>query len=793
MSSPRGNAFSSSEFVRLIVHPLFANMPEPDSSARKPRSTDLQPKKFRPSSPKGMDPATSIVDLGKDFADIILMPSSTKKTLKSARGLPVEMILAGLSLGFFIAGVERAPRIKLEHVPDIDPQDLLETWLAWKATATSPAALGQIAKRGNDFSWLHLDNSTQCNLERLAAAATTMAYAWALLRQKGGLPSKSDQLKGTALIDITLAKGEPERIEGPPIILQQKSEDPLVIAAEEVRKGHRVAVLCSASAFQVGGAFLTGGCHFLEEAMCMQSTLFNSLQKAACIAEDKQLKDAFGRPVHVPEYGAVLSPSVDVFRSNGDAGYAPAKPFELAAVLSLSLPNRNPKLDVPLDNRTGEDYDKLIEQKFRAAFMGAVSVGARVLVIPKMGCGELENLPSDIGRALGREMFYWTGRFDTVIIAGSTELFESARTFYEANLPNAAPTQQAHVLALKDTAVARKEDGLPNTGCAGNLALLTGCAAGWAAKYHLATEFDTKAPTSARQLSAELKSKALEEHSKRKAYGWLALLTSCAANKVGPNGNATGSNPRRSECARQLGTELKLKALEEHSKNKAPPSSELFEKYGMSNGKIPSWKLRSCMTEFYGGEVPTDEELQFLTRSSDPTANQRLIPVEELQEALRAWELYKEFNKDIELVFYLYDDAASGKLEESQVIHILQEMTTDSGEPLTLEQVMTIMRRADVGYDGLMSRFDFAVMIVKWQALEPVTVEEKAIKETEPLCLRMDTFPWVKIRCQLAVCETVPCQVMSRVCFCSLQDKDSADFKDDGLKGSADFKRQFLV
>jgi len=313
-----------------------------------------------------------------------------------------------------------------------------------------------------------------------------------------------------------------------------------------------------------------------------------------------------------------------------------------------------------------------------------------------------------------------------MIVAGSIELYESARSWYKA----AASTDEAPVPSEAD-----KDNG-----------------------------FDARAWTGT--------SSASNAHS----Y-W----------------SATSANPGRTECARQLGMELRLKALDLQAKHKDTAGqdandrlSELFQKYGMSHGKIPSWKLSRCLTEYYGGVMPSVEELQFLTRSSDPWAIKRLIPLRELKDAMRAWELYKVFNKDIELVFYLYDGESSGKLEESQVIHVLQEIC---GEPLTLEQVMAIMRNADVNYDGAISRFEFTQMVVKWQAL--------GVSSEDTVCQPLANFPWLRLQ--------FPCRerpsLESEWCLCSsstLASMAGASLRDRfqhhaPKDASAEFKRQFLV
>lgn len=687
-----------SDLVQRIVHPLFSAMIEPEAKSRRRGASDLKPRAFRPSLSKGVDPAMAIIELGKDFAELILKTSKDKKTMKSARGLPVEMILAGLSLGFFIAGVEKAPYIELKHVPDIDPGELLETWQIWQRNAKNPQPLRPLDRKGMEFRWIYEDRSPVAHLERLAAAAKSLSHGYVLLRRQHGIPSISKLCNGTELIedvDLPGAGGD-----GLPIQLEFAKGDILDIAVEETGKGNKVAVLSMASGYQVGSGFATGGCHHLgaEEALCMQSTLFFSLQRAAVLAEEHGLQDTFGLPVHIPERGAVVSPGVEVFRHGVDTGYAPMqRSTEISAIVSFSMPNKNSSLkDVPLDRREGDGYDQLLADKFQAALTGAARAGARLLVLPMLGCGELQNSPADVGRILGRTLARFNGYFDTLIVVGSHmedkdqesnlkshDMYEAIRKWYEANSGSSL------------SAVAREG---------------------------FTVEKDLIQPLlklSHQMLSGTTLSKVTGKTS------WAAM----------------GVNPMRSEMTRQLGSELKIAAAAqaaESSKENYSCLVDLLSKYGVGSGKkVPSARLNELLKEWYHGELPPYEELRFITRSTNPKSNMRLIPAREIVESIRAYELYQQFKKDLEIVFYLYDGDGVGQLEESQVVRVLHEM---SGEALTLEQVMVIMRHADINYNhGSISRFEFAIMVVRWQSMMANYYAE------EPLILPMKGFPYFQI------------------------------------------------
>ena len=93
----------------------------------------------------------------------------------------------------------------------------------------------------------------------------------------------------------------------------------LAVATKLARKGEKVAAVNAASAYHAGGGFTTGGRHALEEAMCMQSSLFLSLQKGMRLAEaaetsapswvkPKVQRDGSKWVPHLPDDGVLLSP-----------------------------------------------------------------------------------------------------------------------------------------------------------------------------------------------------------------------------------------------------------------------------------------------------------------------------------------------------------------------------------------------------------------------------------------------------------------------------------------------------
>jgi len=187
------------------------------------------------------------------------------------------------------------------------------------------------------------------------------------------------------------------------------------VAVERTLAGRRAALVSAASAYHAGGGFSSGGRHAMEEALCMQTTLFKSL----LIAEDQaQNQDFAASPCtehngneqghawqrHIPDDGVILSPDIEVFRGGTSEGYPFLRtPVKLCAVVSVAMPNCNPNVrDAPCDRPAEPQvYTALLSLKFIALLTAAQRAGADVLVIPDVGCGVYGNDPRAVGSALG--------------------------------------------------------------------------------------------------------------------------------------------------------------------------------------------------------------------------------------------------------------------------------------------------------------------------------------------------------------------------------------------------------
>eukprot|EP00929_Paragymnodinium_shiwhaense_P052631 TRINITY_DN26370_c0_g1_i1.p1 TRINITY_DN26370_c0_g1~~TRINITY_DN26370_c0_g1_i1.p1 ORF type:complete len:440 (+),score=99.84 TRINITY_DN26370_c0_g1_i1:70-1389(+) len=293
-----------------------------------------------------------------------------------------------------------------------------------------PAVDKLIAREGG-YLWVRRENTGEDRKQRLDAAGTTLGVCRAHgyeLDDAGRVQSVSLQyidkmVEGTRLLrhgDVMVAlKGcraaaAPRR---PRIVIAQEAT---LLEAALVRSwsGATVAAISAASAYHPGGGFRSGGRHALEEAMCMQSTLAVSLQRALWLSrQPAQLVEPPVRVLeqrrdvnwlcYIPDEGCVVSPYVEVFREGSDAGYGfLQEKGTLQAVVSIAMPNCNPSVkDSPLDAPSDRnEYMQLLCKKFECAIGAAQLVGATTLVMPAVGCGVFRNDPADVGLALKRAM-----------------------------------------------------------------------------------------------------------------------------------------------------------------------------------------------------------------------------------------------------------------------------------------------------------------------------------------------------------------------------------------------------
>lgn len=421
-----------SDLLHQVVHPLFADMPDPKvewimpiNPLRRKRRSLSAPRSSSSVSPAPRDPqalpnvAGVIQEIATGMREELQAPAHRRgggARVTAPKQAP-EVVLAALSVALLLACVEKPLLLTLRISRRSDRRPLLDAWRKWSGRARLDAPhWGPMRPRHGGYRWLKEDNAPFSRLERLAAAFVT-------LRQAARLWSVTDLVNNTQLLAPLCLRPAARCI---CTVLWHSRETVLEIAARRAQQGKRVVAISAGSAYHVGGGFLTGGRHALEEAMCMQSTLFFSLQRAAQKAQERDLRDAQGNRIHIPEDGAILSPGVEVFRDGTAAGYAPCAHGRtwLAAVISVAMPNMNPNMtDCPTEHRSKSAMKTLVERKLHAVLQGAARVDAEVIVVPDIGCGVYGNHPSVIGSAFGRVLCGYHSYFSEVIVTGSDEFF----------------------------------------------------------------------------------------------------------------------------------------------------------------------------------------------------------------------------------------------------------------------------------------------------------------------------------------------------------------------------------
>lgn len=194
------------------------------------------------------------------------------------------------------------------------------------------------------------------------------------------------------------------------------------VAMKYAGAGVRTVLLNGASKYSAGGGFIRGGRHAMEEALCTQSTLYLSLQRAIGLSETA---------VHIPDNGVVLSPDVEIFRAGTHQGYEfLSTVLELAAVVSIAMWNMNPKInDAPVDApEDPDDYERTVELKWQAAFQASLSVDPppKVIVVPDIGCGVYGNDPYTLGKIVGKCARAIRGQVDEMIFCGNVNFMSAA-------------------------------------------------------------------------------------------------------------------------------------------------------------------------------------------------------------------------------------------------------------------------------------------------------------------------------------------------------------------------------
>lgn len=282
--------------------------------------------------------------------------------------------------------------------------------------------------RNGSYEWIRYSNGHDDREQRCVAAEETVLACLGKGYDLGAAGSsvkllRIDQMvNGTRILtsrDLGLqAAGQNPKVPRSQALRLAVAPEPLALdaALAKAAQGERVAVVSAASAYHPCGGFRSGGRHAFEEAMCMQTSLALSLQRALLLSQQQYEPvrppsriSSSGRRwlCYIPEDGVVLSPSVEVFRSSYNSGYRfHPVPKELTAVISVAMPNcnsavRDAPLDAPMDPA---EYQELLHTKLCVALGAARLAGASVAVLPGLGCGVYHNDPADVGRALGQAL-----------------------------------------------------------------------------------------------------------------------------------------------------------------------------------------------------------------------------------------------------------------------------------------------------------------------------------------------------------------------------------------------------
>lgn len=419
--------------LQELVHPIFADMPAVRLAwsffGHKPgRPAEQSPQQWHHGRHAPPVVCSAVLWLARHMAAELKYRGRRRgrrweRAVSVPESQPAEVVLAALSLALYLEHVDEPLSILMRVPHRSDRKGIQRAWKDWQQRARSDIDaphLEPLRARADGYGWVRKDTHPCSYLARLAAAFGTLRHGSLL----GSVPSL---LRGTQLLSTQCRRPQPHCN----LTAMWHCDRPVLeVAAQRARQGFRVAAVSAASAYSVGGGFLSGGRHALEESMCMQSTLYFSLQRAAHLALECGIRDGQEQPLHIPEDGALLSPGVEVFRDGTDKGYALCSegPVWLEAVLSVAMPNMNPAAtDCPLDWHSKAQRELLIERKLYAVLHGAAMVDAEVLVIPDVGCGIYGNDPRMVGKAFGRVLNGYPGFFTEVIVSGSgSYLFFSA-------------------------------------------------------------------------------------------------------------------------------------------------------------------------------------------------------------------------------------------------------------------------------------------------------------------------------------------------------------------------------
>jgi len=423
---PRAPPADWADCARQMAHPVFAALKDPQflfGDVGAERSLSAKPVEHS---------AEMVWRLAQEYASLL----RENWAALPAEG-STEQILEALSIAFHYIGPQAKLGARLSFSLGLDgvykrevSKTILEKWQSWSKLASVGQPVGQRCLEpldgagAGDRSWITTGISELHHMRRLS-------WACCHLRSIATVPGVADLVAGTRLLSW-VSDGKPLRSQPQPVNVTM-SRQPTLEVAMFLAPSQRTAIVLVASSSVVGGGFLAGVPHRLEEEACARSTLFASLREAERKARLEALQDSSGRPVHVPEDGAVLSPGVDFFRHGPKQGYA-ALPVlvKLVAVLSVSMPNiGNPQSEEPVSTMSPPFYHRLVQQKLMMAMLGASCVGAEVLVVSDLGCVDRGYEPALLGRLIGHVILEAAQTpLREVVLTGNVEFQKAARNVW---------------------------------------------------------------------------------------------------------------------------------------------------------------------------------------------------------------------------------------------------------------------------------------------------------------------------------------------------------------------------
>ncbi|KAH3766266.1 general transcriptional repressor [Pelomyxa schiedti] len=196
------------------------------------------------------------------------------------------------------------------------------------------------------------------------------------------------------------------------------NEDCLVAASRLKHEGLRPLVLNMASPKRPGGGYMNGA-NGQEENLFRRSNYFQILEDP----ENVDRKRTWGYPL--PEFGAVYSAGVSVFRASEENGYAflgTPEQFDFIALSAYISPKLVPALKywpTAQKNEFAMDpkFADKTKDKLSLIFETAWQKGYDSLVLSAFGCGAFRNPPLHMAYLFKEVMAHYQGAFARIIFA----------------------------------------------------------------------------------------------------------------------------------------------------------------------------------------------------------------------------------------------------------------------------------------------------------------------------------------------------------------------------------------